>query len=67
MRTLLPALLLALTLAACGRQSDSASGAAKHDRIYDTQRNVLEQAKTVNDTVQQADQARREQEQRETQ
>jgi len=63
MRTPVSILLILLTLSGCGRQSDSEPRAAKHDRIFDTQRTVLDKAKTVNDTVMQADQARRAREQ----
>ena len=67
MRTTVSILLLALFLAACGRQSDGEPRAAKQSRIFDTQRGALEKAKTVNDTLMQADQARREREQAESQ
>jgi hypothetical protein len=60
-------LILAAAVSGCGRQPDTTSGHAQQDRLYDSQRAVLEKAKTVNDTVFQADTARREQEQRETQ
>ncbi|PWT72205.1 MAG: hypothetical protein C5B46_07110 [Proteobacteria bacterium] len=61
------ALILAAAVSGCGRQSDTTSGHAQQGRLYDSQRAVLEKAKTVNDTVFQTDTARREQEQRESQ
>lgn len=48
MRTLV--VMMALALCAC----DSAQEPSGKDRIYDTQRSVLEKAKQVNDTVQRA-------------
>lgn len=46
MRTLI--VLFALTLCAC---SDSGQQPRTQDRIYDTQRQALDKAKGVNDTV----------------
>ena len=56
--------LLLAALAACNNPDQQA---AKQKRIFDTQRDALEKAKTVNDTVQQADQARRQQEESQSQ
>ena len=67
MRITLTILLLASAMAGCGRQPDTASGQAQQGRLYNSERAVLEKAKTVNETVFQADTARRDQEQRETQ
>jgi len=67
MRTTVSILLLALALAGCGRQSDSEPRAAKQGRIFDTQRSALDKAKTVNDTMMQADQVRRAREQTDSQ
>jgi hypothetical protein len=67
MRTTVSILLLALFLVGCGRQSDSEPRAAKQGRIFDTERSALDKAKTVNDTVMQADQARRAREQADAQ
>jgi hypothetical protein len=63
MRRLLIALSVALTLisAGCGNSSDAAKASGKA-RLFDTQRDALEKAKGVNNTVLQADQARRAQE-----
>jgi hypothetical protein len=66
MRILLIAVIAALTLAGCGRSSDAARASGKA-RLYDTQRGALEKAKGVNDTLRQADQARRAQEESQTQ
>ena len=62
MRTGLVVLLAGLALAACGPQPQSASNASTQTRIFDTQRNALDKAKSVNETVQQGDQALRAQE-----
>jgi hypothetical protein len=60
------ALIAALALAGCGRSSDAAKASGKA-RLYDTQRGALEKAKGVNDTLRQADQSRRAQEESQTQ
>jgi hypothetical protein len=49
-------LLLALTFCGCG---DSGQQSSTRDRIYDTQRQALEKAKGVNDTVMDAAQRER--------
>jgi hypothetical protein len=54
MRNLL--LLLALTFCGCG---DGRQESSTRDRIYDTQRQALEKAKGVNDTVMDAAQRQR--------
>jgi hypothetical protein len=48
--------LLALALCACG---DSGQQARTQDRLFDTQRSALEKAKGVNDTVMEAAQRQR--------
>ena len=53
----------ALVSAGCGNSSDAAK-AAGQSRLYDTQRDALEKAKRVNDTVLQANQARSSQEEK---
>lgn len=65
-RILLIALIAALALVGCGRSSDAAKASGK-SRLYDTQRGALEKARGVNDTLRQADQARRAQEESQTQ
>jgi hypothetical protein len=52
------AVTLALGCGGCGNSSDGAKASGRA-RAFDTQRNALEKAKTVNSTVMQADQARR--------
>jgi hypothetical protein len=61
MRTLLITLIAALALTGCGGNSDAAKTSGK-TRLYDTQRDALEKAKGVNDTLRQADLVRRAQE-----
>ena len=62
MRTLLiAALVLVLALAGCGGNSD-APKASGDSRLYSTQRDALDKAKGVNDTLRQADMVRRAQE-----
>jgi hypothetical protein len=56
MRTLV--VILALCLTACGGSGPDQQ-AAKQQRLYGTERDALEKAKTVNDTLKQADEARR--------
>lgn len=62
MRTGLMVVLTGLILAGCGPQPQSASNGSTPTRIFDTQRDALEKAKGVNETVMQGDQARRAQE-----
>jgi hypothetical protein len=68
MRRLLIALGVALTLgsAGCGNSSDAAKTSGKA-RLFDAQQDALEKAKGVNNTVLQADQARRAQEDKQAQ
>jgi hypothetical protein len=54
---------LALGSGGCGNSSDSAK-ASGQARLFDAQRDALEKAKTVNDTVLKADRARRAQEEK---
>ena len=61
MRTLLIILIATLALAGCGGSSDAAKTSGK-TRLFDTQRDALEKAKGVNETLKQADLARRAQE-----
>jgi ABC-type glycerol-3-phosphate transport system substrate-binding protein len=62
MRTSLIVLLAGLGLAACGPQPQSTSNTGSQNRLFDTQRDAMEKAKGVNETVMHADQARRAQE-----
>lgn len=57
---------LAVALAGCGNSSDAAK-ASGQSRLYDTQRDVLEKAKAVNDTMLKSEQAQRAQEEKEAQ
>jgi predicted nucleic acid-binding Zn-ribbon protein len=57
------AVALALGCGGCGNSSDAAK-ASGQARAFDTQRDALEKAKTVNNTVLQADRARRAQEEK---
>ena len=61
MRTLLITLIAALALTGCGENSD-APKASGNSRLYSTQRDALDKAKGVNDTLRQADMVRRAQE-----
>ena len=56
--------IFALILTACsgGSDTDKPTSTSKKDRIFDTQRDALDKAKGVNDTLQQADQQRKQQE-----
>ena len=58
MRILLITLMTALTITGCDGSSDAAKASGK-TRLFDTQRDALEKAKGVNDTLRQADTARR--------
>jgi hypothetical protein len=62
MRTSLMVLVAGLGLAACGPQPQSNSNPGSQNRLFDTQRDAMDKAKGVNETVMQADQARRAQE-----
>jgi hypothetical protein len=53
---------VALALAGCGPQPQSASEGGAPTRIFDAQRNALDKSKTVNETIMQGDQALRAQE-----
>ena len=66
MRTGLIVLAAAGVLTACGPQPQSASNGDTQSRLFDTQRNALEKAKRVNETVIQGDQALRAQEEAQT-
>jgi hypothetical protein len=57
---------LAAPLAGCGNSSDAAK-ASGQSRLFDTQRDALEKAKAVNDTVLKAEQAQRAQEEKQAQ
>jgi len=61
MRTLLITLVAALALASCSDNSDAPKASGK-SRLYSTQRDALDKAKGVNDTLRQADMVRRAQE-----
>jgi uncharacterized protein YceK len=58
MRILLITLMTVLMLGGCGGSSDAAKASDKA-RLFGTQRDALEKAKGVNDTLRQADSARR--------
>jgi hypothetical protein len=62
MRRSLIVLLAGIGLAACGPQPQATSNAGSQTRLFDTQRNAMDKAKGVNDTVMQGDQALRAQE-----
>ena len=66
MRILVIALMAALVLTGCGGSSEAAKASGR-TRLFDTQRDALEKAKGVNDTLRQADQARRAQEENQAQ
>ena len=61
MRTLLITLVAALALAGCSGNTDAPKAAGK-SRLYSTQRDALDKAKGVNDTLRQADMVRHAQE-----
>jgi uncharacterized protein YceK len=65
MRMLLITLMTALTMSGCGGSSDAAK-ASGNTRLFDTQRDALDKAKGVNDTLLQADTARRAEEEKQT-
>jgi hypothetical protein len=65
-RILVITVMAALVLTGCGGSSDAAKASGK-TRLFDTQRDALEKARGVNDTLRQADQARRAQEENQTQ
>jgi len=58
MRRLMIVLIAALAIGGCGRSSDAAKASGKA-RLFDEQRDILEKAKGVNDTLRQAETARR--------
>jgi uncharacterized protein YceK len=58
MRMLLITLMTALAVSGCGGSSDAAKASGK-TRLFDSQRDALDKAKGVNDTLRQADTARR--------
>jgi len=58
--------VLAAALAGCGNSSDAAK-ASGQSRLFDTQRDALEKAKAVSDTVLKAEQAQRAQEEKQAQ
>ena len=61
MRTLLVSLAITLALGGCGGGSDSAKAAGK-SRLFDGQRDALDRAKGVNESISQTDTSRRAQE-----
>jgi hypothetical protein len=63
---IIPGMALAVALASCGNSSDAAK-AAGQSRLYDAQRDALEKAKAVNDTMLKAEQAQRGQEEKQAQ
>lgn len=68
MRRLFIALGVALALGSggCGNSSDAAKASGK-GRLFDAQQDALEKAKSVNNTLLQADQVRRAQEDKQAQ
>ena len=60
--------ICALLLSACsgGSDTDKPSSASKKDRLFGTQQDALDKAKGVNDTLQQADQQRKQQEEQQS-
>ena len=59
-------IVLAAALVGCGNSSDAAK-ASGQSRLFDTQRDALEKAKAVSDTVLKAEQAQRAQEEKQAQ
>jgi hypothetical protein len=57
---------LTIALAGCGNNSNAAK-ASGQSRLFDTQRDALEKAKAVSDTMLKAEQAQREQEEKQAQ
>jgi hypothetical protein len=57
---------LAVALAGCGNSSDAAK-ASGQSRLFDTQRDALEKAKAVNDTMLKAQQVQRGEEEKQAQ
>ena len=60
--------ICALLLSACsgGSDTDKPSSTSKKDRLFGTQQDALDKAKGVNDTLQQADQQRKQQEEQQS-
>jgi TolA-binding protein len=65
-RIVVATLIVALMLSGCGGSSDAAKASGK-TRLFDTQRDALDKANRVSETLRQADQARRAQEEQQTQ
>ncbi|HMK20783.1 MAG TPA: hypothetical protein VK466_00525 [Terriglobales bacterium] len=63
MRILLITLMATLTIGGCGASSDAAKASGK-TRLFDSQRDALDKAKGVNDTLLQADAVRRAEEEK---
>ena len=62
MRTLFITLIATLTLAACGGNTEPAGASGKTTRLLASQRDAIDKAKGVSDTLRQADMVRRAQE-----
>ena len=60
---LLITLMATLTIGGCGASSDAAKASGK-TRLFDSQRDALDKAKGVNDTLLQADAVRRAEEEK---
>ena len=67
MRELLVLAAATVALALCGCSNSDPAKAQEKSRLFDAQRNALEKARGVNETLQRADQARRAQEESQTQ
>src|SRR5262249_47564567 len=66
-RELLVLAAATVALALCGCSNSDPEKAQEKSRLFDAQRNALEKARGVNETLQRADQARRAQEESQTQ
>jgi hypothetical protein len=62
MRTALLGICLLLSACSGGSDTDKPSPTSKKDRIFDTQREALDKAKGVNDTLLRTDQQRKQEE-----
>jgi len=58
--------VLLLTACSGGSDTDKPSTASKKERLFGTQQDALDKAKGVNDTLQQADQQRKQQEEQQS-
>lgn len=67
MRELLVLAAAMVSLALCGCSNSDPEKAQEKSRLFDAQRNALEKARGVSETLQRADQTRRTQEESQTQ